>query len=216
MTYNLLSNLQKYEVLNKNTTVDLFKAYKEGNRKAREKLILHNLRLVVHIQKKYDSKLKNEDLTQVGIIGLIKAVESFNIEKEILFATFASSCIENEMRMFYRQNHKHEQVTSLNQPVLHITDDDNSHTYEDLFMDPLQNIEEIIDDNITSTIIQDSVNSLPIKAKNIIKLFYGIENDKRYTQKEIAELLGYSQSYISRIIKSANHDIKRKILKNGY
>lgn len=216
MTYNILADLQHYEVLDEAATIKLFKDYNKGNLNAREKLILHNLRFVIYIQRKYDYNLKNEDLTQVGIIGLIKAIETFKIEKEILFVTYARHCIENEIKMFYRKNHKHDLVLSLNESVIDISNEKLLFTYEESLIDPQTNIEAMIENMVNKNIIDNAINSLPNKIKYIIKLFYGIDSETRYTQKEIAKLLGYSQPYISRIIQNANDDIKRKILKSGY
>ncbi len=188
----------------------------EGDKKARDVLIEKNLRLVAHIAKKYEAnKELQEDLISIGTIGLIKAVDNFQSDKNIRFATYASRCIENEILMHLRSTKKTQAEVSLNE-VLSIDKDGSEIVLEDLLKndDP-----EIIDQIYKESQINELMHhfqSLSEKEKDILTKRYGLYNSRKYTQNEIAELYHISRSYVSRIEKKALIKLlKCHINKNG-
>lgn len=180
---------------------------------SKSKLIEHNLRLVVYIAKKFESSGINvEDLISIGTIGLIKAVNTFKIEKNIKLATYASKCIENEILMHLRRICKIKTEISLDEP-LNIDWDGN----ELLLSDILGTEEDVIFKNLESEIdlvlLKDSMKKLNAREYNIMKLRFGLMDTKSYTQKEVADMLGISQSYISRLEKKILNRLKKDISK---
>ena len=180
-----------------------FLAKRQGNDKAREKLILHNLRLVSHVVRKYYSTAKNqEDLVSIGSIGLIKAVDSFNPENGTRFATYAAKCIQNEILMHFRSQKKLSAEVSINETI-DVDRDGNPLTYIDVIATE-DNIEEEVDLKVKSAMVRRLVNSvLEERERQIIILRYGLGGGKPYTQREVAQMLGISRSYVSRIEKGA-------------
>lgn len=180
---------------------------------SKSKLIEHNLRLVVYIAKKFESSGINvEDLISIGTIGLIKAVNTFKIEKNIKLATYASKCIENEILMHLRRICKIKTEISLDEP-LNIDWDGN----ELLLSDILGTEEDVIFKNLESEIdlvlLKNSMEKLNAREYNIMKLRFGLMDTKSYTQKEVADMLGISQSYISRLEKKILNRLKKDISK---
>lgn len=191
------------EPLKKSEERELFKKYAESkDEAARAKLIEHNLRLVAHIVRKYyGSSELGEDLISVGTIGLIKSVDSFNIDKGAKFATYAAKCIQNEILMYFRSKKKTALEVSINGTI--DTDrDGNPLTY----MDIIKCDDTIADDLDTKMKIMESfkyINTkLTTRERIIIILRYGLNGDNPLTQRETAERLGISRSYVSRIEKS--------------
>lgn len=188
---------------------DLFRRLKySGDQLAREKLIEHNLRLVAHIVRKYyASSPSEEDLISIGTIGLIKSVDSFDIDNGARFATYAAKCIQNEILMYFRSQRKLLQEISLNDTI--DTDrDGNALTYEDIIK-----IEDTIADDIDAKIkiskaAKFIMKELDERERQIIILRYGIDGNNPRTQRETAKILGISRSYVSRIEKSALDKIK--------
>lgn len=180
-----------------------FLAKRQGNDEAREKLILHNLRLVSHVVRKYYSTAKNqEDLVSIGSIGLIKAVDSFNPENGTRFATYAAKCIQNEILMHFRSQKKLSAEVSINETI-DVDRDGNPLTYIDVIATE-DNIEEEVDLKVKSAMVRRLVNSvLEERERQIIVLRYGLGGGKPYTQREVAQMLGISRSYVSRIEKGA-------------
>jgi RNA polymerase sporulation-specific sigma factor len=180
-----------------------FLAKRQGNDEAREKLILHNLRLVSHVVRKYYSTAKNqEDLVSIGSIGLIKAVDSFNPENGTRFATYAAKCIQNEILMHFRSQKKLSAEVSINETI-DVDRDGNPLTYIDVIATE-DNIEEEVDLKVKSAMVRRLVNSvLEERERQIIILRYGLGGGKPYTQREVAQMLGISRSYVSRIEKGA-------------
>lgn len=183
----------------------------QGNRKARNKLIEHNLRLVAHIVKKYyTSNVDQDDLVSIGTIGLIKAVDSFNCDKGIKLSSYAARCIENEILMFFRNSKKSAQDISINEPI--DTDKDgNALTLIDVLA-----IEDTMVDNIDTKIKAEKIKKyielyLNDREKKIIKLRYGINGKIPLTQREVALNMNISRSYVSRIEKKAIDTLKSKI-----
>ena len=181
-----------------------FELAQSGNEEARQKLILHNLRLVSHIVRKYYSAAPDsEDLVSIGVIGLVKAVDTFKIESGTKFATYAARCIQNEILMNFRAQKKRSAEISINETI-DVDRDGNPLTY----MDIISTTEDLGEDLDRKTQIERALklirNRLDERERQIIVMRYGLFGLKRsYTQKEIAERLNISRSYVSRIEKSA-------------
>lgn len=184
-----------------------------GDINARNMLIEHNLRLVVYIAKKFDNtNIDIEDLTSVGAIGLIKAVNSYDSTKQIKLATYAARCIENEILMYLRKSAKYRGDISLDEP-LNVDWEGNTlllsdilGTDEDMIFQETEKAQEL-------ELIKECTDKLPEREKQIIKMRFGILGTQKRTQKEIAELMGISQSYISRIEKKVLSKLKKEISK---
>ena len=182
---------------------------REGDENARQKLILHNLRLVSHIVRKYYSTAPDfEDLVSIGIVGLVKAVDTFKIESGTRFATYGARCVQNEILMHFRAQKKHTSDVSLSETI-DIDRDGNPLTYIDI----LSTNEDLGEELDTKTQIIRALrlveSSLDEREKQIITMRYGLFGlNKSYTQKEIAEKLNISRSYVSRIEKSALEKLK--------
>lgn len=175
----------------------------KGDMNAREKLIEHNLRLVAHIVRKYySSSSAEEDLVSIGTIGLIKSVDSFDIDNGTRFATYAAKCIQNEILMYFRSQKKLSQEISLNETI--DTDrDGNALTYEDIIK-----VDDTIADDIDTRIklikaAKYITKELDERERRIIVLRYGLDGNCAITQREVAKKLGISRSYVSRIEKGA-------------
>lgn len=180
---------------------------------ARNKLIEHNLRLVVYIAKKFDNTGESlEDLISVGSIGLIKAIKNFNLEKNIKLATFASRCIENEILMFLRKSVKTKNEISLEEP-LNIDSEGNELVLADVISMENDSVTKNLENACEQKILLDLVDKLNRREKEIINLRFGLNNFEEKTQKEVADMLGISQSYISRIEKKIISKLKKEIVK---
>lgn len=181
----------------------LFLKMKAGDEKARDKLISHNLRLVAHIVKRYTNSLEADDLLSVGTIGLVKAIDSFDYDKKVQLSTYAARCINNEILMLIRSNKKHKNVVSLNS-LTSSNDEDKELELQDVIASDDEEIFAQVETNLT---VQKAKNIIATKLDEreqmVMKLRYGIDCDKSYTQKEIADKLGISRSYISRIENKA-------------
>ena len=186
---------------------------KLGDKDARAKLIEHNLRLVAHIVKKYDTKDNNtDDLISIGTIGLIKGIDSFKNDKNIKLTTYCAKCIQNEILMYFRSNKKHVNDVSLNDSIGFDKDGNEIN-----LIDVLKSNDE---DILTTLHNNDSINTLikyldilNKREKDIIIKRYGLFNNDELTQKEISDILGISRSYVSRIEKRALLKIYKKFLK---
>ncbi len=180
-----------------------FLATESGDEDARQKLILHNLRLVSHIVRKYYSGAKSqEDLVSIGTIGLIKAVDSFNIHLGAKFATYAAKCIQNEILMYFRSQKKLASEISINETI-DVDRDGNPLTYIDVVCCD-EDIAEEIDRKLTTEKMLIYVEKLlSPRERQIIMMRYGLGGIKAQTQREIAQSLGISRSYVSRIEKAA-------------
>lgn len=180
---------------------------------ARKTLIEHNLRLVVYIAKKFENTgIHLEDLTSIGTIGLIKAVNSFNIEKGIKLATYASRCIENEILMHLRKVSNQRNDISLDEP-LSTDGDGNELLLSDVLGTDTDIIHKTIEEKLEKEILLKAVEKLKKRDKLIIGLRFGIFGDVEKTQKEVADLMGISQSYISRLEKKIILKLKKDINK---
>ena len=182
---------------------ECFNGMKNGDARAREKLIEHNLRLVAHIVKKYYPSAKNaDDLISIGSIGLVKAVDTFLVKNGTKFATYAAKCIQNEILMYFRSQKKLCAEVSINETI-DIDRDGNPLTYADILCSE-ENVTEEIGKKVQSDKILKLVDTILTKReKEIIVLRYGLHGVRPITQREIAEKLNISRSYVSRIEKSA-------------
>lgn len=177
------------------------KLKEEGSVEAKEKLIEHNLRLVVFLAKKYENtNVDLEDLASIGSIGLIKAINTFKGDKNIKLATYASRCIDNEILMYLRKNKKINQEVSIDQALTLDVDGNELHLEDIIGTDKDQISKEIEEENDKQLMIKE-ILSLNKRDRDIMILRYGLLGTEEYTQKEVAEKLGISQSYISRIEK---------------
>ncbi len=188
-----------------------FDAIRKGDEKARETLIVHNLRLVVYIAKKFDSAATPlEDLISIGTIGLIKAVRTFDPDKKIKLATYASRCVENEILMHLRKISARGAEISIDEPLNFDADgnelllSDILSTSPDVISDGLENEDEI-------RMLMDCVSRLSDREKQIVCMRFGLAGSKEYTQKQVADFMGISQSYISRIEKKILQTLKEGI-----
>lgn len=184
---------------------------KNGVIGAREPLITHNLRLVVYIAKKFDSAGTNvEDLVSIGTIGLIKAVNTFCPEKNIKLATYASRCIENEILMYLRKNSQIKNEISIDEP-LNIDWDGNELLLSDILGSDQDIVNKRIEQEVENQVLLKAVSNLSNRERSIMELRFGLSGNQEHTQKEVADSLGISQSYISRLEKRIIERLKRDL-----
>ena len=182
--------------------------FQKGDEHAKDKLIEHNLRLVVFIAKKYESTGYDiEDLVSIGSIGLIKGINKFKIDKNIKLATYASRCISNEILMYVRKNKNRKGEISFEDALNYDVEGNELHLEDILGTDDNVVPDEIIN-KFDKLKLKDEISKLDDRDKQIMIMRYGLFNTKEYTQKEVAELLGISQSYISRIEKKVINKLK--------
>lgn len=187
----------------------------EGEKEAKSRLIEHNLRLVVYIAKKFDNtSVGVEDLISIGTIGLIKAINTFNPEKNIKLATYASRCIENEILMYLRRTSKTKLEVSIDEP-LNVDWDGNELLLSDILGTDEDVIYKGIEDEIEKDLLNNAIDHLNPRERKIVELRFGLKNDDgmEMTQKEVADLMGISQSYISRLEKRIMLRLRREMLK---
>ena len=183
----------------------------DGDITARDKLIEHNLRLVVFLAKKYENtKVDLEDLVSIGTIGLIKGIKTYSMDKNIKLSTYASRCIDNEILMYLRKNKKIKTEVSFDESLSFDMDGNELHLEDILGTDP-DIVTRGLEENLNKRIVIDEINKLPPRDREIIVLRYGLLNGQEMTQKDVAELLGISQSYISRIEKKVIRRIKNVV-----
>ena len=181
----------------------------QGDQKAKDILIEHNLRLVVFLAKKYENTgVDLEDLVSIGTIGLIKGINTFHRGKNIKLATYASRCIDNEILMFLRKNNKLKTEISIDEPI-NIDSEGNDLSLADILGTENDAIFKSIEDEENKKILKNSIECLENREKIIMKLRYGFDGKDELTQKEVADKLGISQSYISRLEKKVINDLKK-------
>ena len=188
---------------------------KEQSETARKKLIEHNLRLVVYIAKKFDNTgVGVEDLISIGTIGLIKAINTFNPEKNIKLATYASRCIENEILMYLRRNSKTRMEVSIDEP-LNVDWDGNELLLSDILGTDEDVIYRDMETEVEYKLLFRAIAKLSDREQTIVNLRYGLNScdGKEKTQKEVADILGISQSYISRLEKKIMKRLKREMIR---
>lgn len=190
-------------------------AFMEGSEEARAMLIEHNLRLVVYIAKKFENAGVNvEDLISIGTIGLIKAVNTFKIDKNIKLATYASRCIENEILMYLRRNNKTKGDVSLDEP-LNVDWDGNELLLSDILGTDTDVVYTHIEEEVNKSLLDYAMNKLSRREQEIMEMRFGLINGREMTQKEVADKMGISQSYISRLEKKIIGRLQREIKKLG-
>ena len=185
----------------------------EFDNEAKSLLIEHNLRLVVYIAKKFDNTgVGVEDLISIGTIGLIKAINTFNSDKNIKLATYASRCIENEILMYLRRNSKHKMEVSIDEP-LNVDWDGNELLLSDILGTDEDVIYKGIEGKVDRTLLYKAIGRLTPREQMIVKLRFGLNSREGYdkTQKEVADMLGISQSYISRLEKRIMVRLKKEM-----
>ncbi len=176
-------------------------------------LIEHNLRLVVYVARKFENTgVSMEDLVSIGSIGLIKAINTFNVDKNIKLATYASRCIENEILMFLRKIHNQRTEISLNEP-LNTDWDGNELLLSDILGTDGDDIYKGIEDSVDKELLMAAVTTLSNREQQILFLRFGLSGSDEKTQKEVADMLGISQSYISRLEKRIIEKLKKEIKK---
>ena len=211
-SYSLNVFLEPLDEKEENECIELLE---KKDKNARNKLIEHNLRLVAHIVKKYEDKTTNsDDLISIGTIGLIKGIDSYNKDKGVKLTTYAAKCIENEILMYFRSNKKNNNVISLND-IIAKTIDGNEISLIEMIETDEEDISEKIElkDNIEN--LKKYLNVLNKRELKIIKMRYGLKGDEEKTQKEIADTMNISRSYVSRIEKRALIKILREFIKNN-
>ena len=185
----------------------------QGDLEARNILIEHNLRLVAHIMKKYYTPNGDQDdLISIGTIGLIKSINTFNPEKNIKLATYASRCIENEILMYLRRNNKTKMEVSIDEP-LNVDWDGNELLLSDVLGTENDLVMRPIEADVDRQLLSDALEKLEDREREIITLRFGLDGRPERTQKEVADRLGISQSYISRLEKRIISRLKREILR---
>lgn len=178
---------------------------------AREPLITHNLRLVVYIAKKFESPSANvEDLISIGTIGLIKAVNTFRPERNIKLATYASRCIENEILMYLRKTSQLKNEVSIDDP-LNVDWDGNELLLSDILGSDQNEINLDLEDEVEQDLLRSAVSRLAPREREIMQLRFGLNCSREHTQKEVADTLGISQSYISRLEKRIIERLKKEL-----
>lgn len=184
---------------------------KSDDGRVRTVLIERNLRLVAYIARKFENTgIGIEDLISIGTIGLIKAVNTFDPQKKIKLATYASRCIENEILMYLRRNSRIKQEVSLDEP-LNTDWDGNELLLSDVLGTDDDMVYRVIEEDVERQLLLSALNRLPGREQHIMKLRFGLEGGKSRTQKEVADALGISQSYISRLEKRILHRLRKEM-----
>ena len=186
----------------------------EDNKDAKNCLIEHNLRLVVYIARKFDNTGINvEDLISIGTIGLIKAINTFKMDKNIKLATYASRCIENEILMYLRRTTKTKTEVSIDEP-LNVDWEGNELLLSDILGTEVDVIYRDIEDEVDRQLLNTAISKLNRRERDIIELRFGLKNNGiEKTQKEVADMMGISQSYISRLEKKIISRLRKEIMK---
>ena len=199
--------------LNREEEAALLSRLDQGEEQARSTLIERNLRLVVYIARRFENTGINiEDLISIGTIGLIKAINTYRTDKNIKLATYASRCIENEILMYLRKNASQRGEVSLDEP-LNTDWDGNELLLSDVLGTEADTVMRPIEDDVDRQLLAAAIDKLPEREREIIVLRFGLRGRQEQTQKEVADKLGISQSYISRLEKRIIDRLKREILK---
>ena len=202
--------------LSKDEEQKAFELLKTDEKKARELLIIHNLRLVVYIAKKFETTgIGIEDLVSIGTIGLIKAVKTFDPDKNIKLATYASRCIENEILMFLRKASQYKNEISIDEP-LNTDWDGNELLLSDILGTEDDIVNKGIETEVEKQVLREEINKLDEREKMIMQMRFGLAGERELTQKQVADKVGISQSYISRLEKRIIKSIRKKMEKICY
>ena len=199
--------------LSKEEEKDILKRLSNGDMSVKSTLIERNLRLVVYIARKFENTgVYVEDLISIGTIGLIKAINTFNPNKNIKLATYASRCIENEILMYLRKNSNMRMEVSIDEP-LNVDWDGNELLLSDILGTDNDVICRDLENEVDKTLLKDALKKLNPRERTIMELRFGLNNSSEKTQKEVADMLGISQSYISRLEKRIISRQKKEIIK---
>ena len=183
----------------------------DGDSAARDELITHNLRLVVYLAKKYEgSGVPSEDMVSIGTIGLLKAVNTFTPERSINLATYASRCIGNEILMYLRKSSNRRQEASIDEP-LNVDGDGNELLLSDILGSDANAVSQQLEQDAERAVLRSAVAALSARERQIMELRFGLTDGVERTQKEAADALGISQSYISRLEKRIIHTLKARL-----
>lgn len=194
---------------------EVFRGLEAKQQDAVNKLIVHNLRLVVYIAKKFENTcVPIDDLTSIGTMGLIKAVKSFVPSKNIKFATYASRCVENEILMYLRKRSNRNVDISMDEALSTDADGNELNLIDVLYTDENE-VSKNIEEESDRIALWNSLNSLPARERKIMVMRFGLSGRQEKTQKEVADIIGISQSYISRLEKRILKKLKREIEKIG-
>lgn len=200
--------------LTKEEETELLKSLPDGDVDVRQTLIERNLRLVVYIARRFENTGVNiEDLISIGTIGLIKAINTYNPDKNIKLATYASRCIENEILMYLRKNSSRKSEVSFDDP-LNTDWDGNELLLSDILGTDCDTVMRPIEDDVDKTLLTEAMEKLSERERTIIVMRFGLAGSREKTQKEVAELMGISQSYISRLEKRIILRLRREITKH--
>ena len=201
------------EPLSKDEEFRILTNFQAGDERARQTLIEHNLRLVVYIAKKFESSGVNlEDLISIGTLGLIKGVQTFKMDKNIKLATYASRCIENEILMHLRKTNRIRHEVSLDEP-LNVDWDGNELLLSDILGTEENEVYKDIEEDVERQLVFDAINRLKRREREIMYMRFGLCGEDPLTQKEVAQKLDISQSYISRLEKKIIDKIGKEVLK---
>ena len=201
------------EPLSKDEEFRILTNFQAGDERARQTLIEHNLRLVVYIAKKFESSGVNlEDLISIGTLGLIKGVQTFKMDKNIKLATYASRCIENEILMHLRKTNRIRHEVSLDKP-LNVDWDGNELLLSDILGTEENEVYKDIEEDVERQLVFDAINRLKRREREIMYMRFGLCGEDPLTQKEVAQKLDISQSYISRLEKKIIDKIRKEVLK---
>ena len=188
-------------------------ALERGEETAKQRLVEHNLRLVVYIARRFENTGTNlEDLISIGTIGLIKAINTYRLDKKIKLATYASRCIENEILMFIRKTAKEKSEVSLDEPI-NLDGDGNELLLGDILGTEEDVVFKPLEEDVDLCVLRQSLRELPQRERDLINMRFGLEGRQEMTQKEAAQQMGISQSYISRLEKRIMQRLRKEIIK---
>ena len=188
-------------------------ALQQGDEQAKRKLVEHNLRLVVYISRRFENTgIYLEDLISIGTIGLMKAVSTYRLDKKIKMATYASRCIENEILMYIRKTAKEKAEVSLDEPI-NMDGDGNELLLGDILGTEEDVVSKPLEEDVDLCVLRQSLRELPPRERDLINMRYGLEGRKELTQKEAAQEMGISQSYISRLEKRIIQRLKKEFIR---
>ena len=188
-------------------------ALERGDEAAKQKLVEHNLRLVVYIARRFENTgITIEDLISIGTIGLMKAIGTYRLEKKIKLATYASRCIENEILMYIRKTANQKTEISLDEPI-NMDCDGNELLLSDILGTDEDAISRPLEEDVDKKVLRQALETLPPREQEIVFLRFGLEGRKELTQKEVAQAMGISQSYISRLEKRILQRLRKEFLR---
>ena len=188
-------------------------ALQQGDEQAKRRLVEHNLRLVVYISRRFENTgIYLEDLISIGAIGLMKAVSTYRLDKKIKMATYASRCIENEILMYIRKTAKEKAEVSLDEPI-NMDGDGNELLLGDILGTEEDVVSKPMEEDVDLCVLRQSLRELPPRERDLINMRYGLEGRKELTQKEAAQEMGISQSYISRLEKRIIQRLKKEFIR---